>query len=403
MPTMTALGDALAKLAKAGETAATLETAKPQHPNGWEPGVVWNGREGAVTSKPMTERPQSWDDLLAIWDLDPQQYEVMEPVQFRAWDAAIGNGETQRMFYYKATIRQRRANGHSIEDLLAVINAHKPRKTTKTEGDHAWVWAVGDTQIGKPDGDGSEGTVTRFLNALDYQVEHFKKVAKRRSIGSIYLPWLGDCIEGTVSQGGSLAAAGRLDLTLTEQVRIVRRLMLAQVQAFAPLVDRLVVPVIPGNHDEAERKGSIVRRYDDSWAIEAASAVADACALSDKFSNVSFVFPQPDELTLTLDIAGTITGLAHGHQYRGGPEKAHGWWAGQSHGMQPIGDATLLLVAHRHHLFVQTAGAKTVIQMPAMDGGSTWWRHSTGQHADAATVSLVIGQGGWSDMDVKTA
>ncbi len=50
--------------------------------------------------------------------------------------------------------------------------------------------------------------------------------------------------------------------------------------------------------------------------------------------HINFVFPK-NELTLTLDVHGTIVGLAHGHQVKGSAES---WWGKQAFGMQPIGD-----------------------------------------------------------------
>jgi hypothetical protein len=68
--------------------------------------------------------------------------------------------------------------------------------------------------------------------------------------------------------------------------------------------------------------------------------------------------------------------------------------------MQPIGSATLLLAAHLHHLRVEQTGAKSFIQIPALDGGSTWWRHKTGQDAPAGMVTMTVGSGLWGDLAV---
>ena len=74
---------------------------------------------------------------------------------------------------------------------------------------------------------------------------------KSRGIGQVALPQLGDCIEGIVSQGGKIA--GRIDLPLTSQIRVGRRVLLEWVKLFAPLTDKLIIPVVPGNHDESTR------------------------------------------------------------------------------------------------------------------------------------------------------
>lgn len=391
------LGDDLEALTSPGDTSQ-YQASTPRPPSGWEPGVAWDGQSGTLTTQPMEAPPRDWSELLSVWDLDPAEYEVIEPVQYRAWDAGIGEGNVQRLYYYRANVRRRRVGQSGLDELLAAVGKRKPKLREADGGGLSFAVLAGDLQLGKPDGDGTEGTIERFLSKTDAAVRRVKELRRAgRKVDSITLAWLGDCIEGNVSQGGSIAQAGRLDLTVSEQLRVYRRLMLHQVKEFAGLAERLVVPVVPGNHDEVERAGKVVRRYDDSWAVEGAVAVADALNLAGGYEHVSFVFPGRDELTITLDVAGTAVGFAHGHQFGRDPVK---WWSGQAHGMQPIGSATLLLAAHLHHLRVEQTGAKTFLQIPALDGGSTWWRHRTGQDSPPGLVSLLIGDGGWGDLAV---
>lgn len=393
------LGDDLNALTDMGATSDYRPLVGAKHPSGWEPGVAWDGDAGTLTTHPLDSKPNDWSELLAVWDLDADVFEVIEPVQYRAWDAPDPEGGLRRLFYYKAAIRRRVAGQQSVDELLGVLGKKRPKKPPEgSEDGFMYCVPAGDLQLGKPDGDGTEGTIERFAVKTDAAVARLKELRRlKRPISGVMLPWLGDCVEGLVSQGGALAAAGRLDLTMTEQLRVYRRLMLHQIQQFAPLADRIIVPVVPGNHDEVQRVGKVQRRYDDSWALEGAVAVADALKLAPGYEHVSFVFPARDELTITLDVAGTAVGFAHGHQFGRDPVK---WWSGQAHGMQAIGSATLLLAAHLHHLRVEQGGAKTFIQIPALDGGSTWWRHKTGQDAPAGMVSLLIGDGGWRDLAV---
>lgn len=391
------LGDDLDALVAAGETSE-FQASQPRPPAGWEPGVAWDGDSGTITTRPLEAPPNDWSELLSVWDLDPAEFEIIEPVQYRAWDAGIGEGNVQRLFYYRANVRRRRVGESSLDELLAALGKRKPKPPVASGSGLSYTVLAGDLQLGKPDGDGTEGTVERFLTKTDKAVARLKELRKAgRVVDSITLAWLGDCIEGNVSQGGAIAQAGRLDLTVSEQLRVYRRLMLHQIQQFAGLAERLVVPVVPGNHDEVERQGKVQRRYDDSWAVEGAVAVADALKMHGGYEHVSFVFPGRDELTVTLDVAGTPVGFAHGHQFGRDPVK---WWSGQAHGMQPIGSATLLLAAHLHHLRVEQTGAKTFLQIPALDGGSTWWRHRTGQDSPPGMVTVLIGDGGWGDLAV---
>lgn len=397
---MSELHNRLHQLANAGDTAQGPASRSVRPPAGWEPGIAWDGNTGAVTTGPMTGPPLAWDDILAVWGLDPAEVEVVEPVQLRAWDAPDKENGVRRMFYYRAQVRRRR-EGVNVDELLDIVRKWKPGKQPPpaTGTGSAFVVAYADTQIGKPDGDGTAGTVERVLTKTDAAVARLKELRKAgRDIDSIYICSLGDCIEGFNSQGGRLA--WRNELTLTEQVRVYRRLLLHIVRTFAPLAPRVVIATVPGNHDEAVRTGDVMStRYDDSWAIEGAVAVADALQLAEGYEHVSFVFPGKDELTITLDIAGTGVGLAHGHQCKG---KAHKWWADQGHGLQPIGDPSvvLLLTGHYHHLKVDQSGGRTWVQAPSLDGGSTWWRHRTGQDAPPGLITMVVGGGVWGDLAV---
>lgn len=72
---------------------------------------------------------------------------------------------------------------------------------------------------------------------------------------------------------------GRHDIGVSEQVRVGRRMLLAQVKALAPLAPKLVIPVVPGNHDEVQR--FLLGRPEDSWQIEVVSQVEDICKEND--------------------------------------------------------------------------------------------------------------------------
>lgn len=402
------LSESLARLAAAPEHDAPPRRAAPPAPRGWEPGVVYapTGDSMVVTTTATAQAdadPQAWHALveqLGVQVPDGWRVRLVEakydPVAWTRETPEQDKATTQPVWRYRFAVEPALSK-MNVDELVKRVKRARP-KPPPPDGPMAFLFAMGDTQIGKVDGDGAAGTVDRVLASVEGQKRRLKELrrAGRGVGGDVYLPWLGDCIEGFMSQGGS--NAWRTPMTLTEQVRVVRRLMLHQIEEFAPLADRLIVPVIPGNHDEAVRfNGKGTTRYDDSWAVEAGIQVADALAMNPAaYGHVSVVTPGRDELTLTLDVAGTRVGFAHGHQFR--PGKAHVWWAEQAHGVQPIGDATLLLSAHLHHFRMEQPGAKTWIQVPAMESESTWWRHLHGQVAPAASVSLVVGQGGWSDL-----
>lgn len=370
-------------------------------PRGYEPGVRFESSGEQVITTPLVghladegdwrravadmghELPAGWRLRLLEASYDPA-----------AWhrDAQGEDAVTRAIWRYRFKAEPDPSAGVDLEDLVKAAK-RKPSKRPAPTGDRAYLVALGDLQIGKVDGDGVEGTVDRFMASTERAVERLKQLRKTQSIGPIYLSHLGDCLEGFVSQGG--ANSWRTSLTITEQVRVYRRLLLEQVKTFAPLTDQLVVSGIPGNHDEANRP---LQAYGDSWATEAAVQVADALELAGNYEHVSVVVPARDELTLTLDMCGTVVAMAHGHQFPRGD--AMKWWAGQSHGRQPVGDADMLLAGHLHHLKVVDNSPRTFVQVPALESESTWWRHRTGQGGRPGILSMVVGAGEWSDLQV---
>ena len=368
---------------------------KVEHPKGFEPGISWDGHNGWIVTEPMAGPPADWNRILEVWNLPTDgSVEIIEPIQMRAWDTQTKNG-IQRMFYYRANVRSNK-NKESVNELLKVVEKWKPIKPKKTKNNSVYVVAYADMQIGKLDGGGSEVIVNQILQKTELAVQRLMELnVNNREIGTIYLPQLGDCIEGFNSGGGN--RAWRNDLDLTSQIRVYRRLLLHIVKIFAPLAQKVIVPCVPGNHDEAVRFGNtMATNSTDSFNLDAAAAVAEACALA-KMDNVHFVFPKFDQLSVTLDMNGVTVGMIHGHQTR---NKHMDWWAKQAHGMQPIGDAQILLSGHFHHLHILQSGAKTWIQMPALDGGSQWFADRAGADAPSGLVTFTITDGKWADLQV---
>lgn len=138
--------------------------------------------------------------------------------------------------------------------------------------------------------------------------------------------------------------------------------------------------------------GKGVTRYDDSHDTEALIAVADACALDPaRYGHVRFLVPETDEMTVTVDVAGTRVGMAHGHQWRPGQHMR--WWAGQGFGDSPLRDARLLLAGHLHHFHAEADSGRLFVQTPATEAESTWWRHATGATGDPGIVVALTRDG----------
>lgn len=372
----------------ADHLATSAQTTVPinRKAKGYEQGIKYDGGRPVEVSLNLSEIPEDetkWrDEITRVTGLNVPNDRSVQLAQVRYW-----GDPASPLIYCRFTIDDRASSDADLDTLVKAAK-RKPTKP-KTTNAGTFVVALGDLQLGKVDGDGTEGTVGRFVDSIQLSIREWRK----HKSSHVVLAHLGDCIEGFQSQGG--ANAWRTQLTTTEQVRLYRRLVIEQVKAWAPLVDRITLAGVPGNHDEAHRP---LHTYNDSWATEALEQVSDALALAGNYEHVTTVVPKRDELTVTIDADGTVLALAHGHQFpRGDWGK---WWSGQSHNRQPVGEADVLLAGHLHHLRVIGQGKRTFVQVPALESESTWWKHRTGEVGDPGVVTFTAADGGWDNLKV---
>lgn len=375
----------------------------------WLPGLDLSRDRGEARTlpAPVVEGVTPDDlELLALVGADAEKWEVVGRKESR-WQNAGG----EWLSAHKLELGRRGAqngdlsvaqisdilgdytwDGKSVEEYLG--------QTTHRNG--IFVVPIADLQAGKIDGGGTAALVDRFGRIVQ---EIRERIEHELGADVIIIPVLGDCIEGLVSQGGKLVS--RLDISVTEQVRVYRRLLTHIIAELAPYAKRVIVPVLPGNHDETYRL--VQQPVTDSWAIEGASAVSDAMSDNPKYHHVKFLFPADEELVITMNVGGQekpfVIGFTHGHLAKA-PNSVEAWWGKQAFGRQHAGDADILFSGHFHHLRVEQMGsARTWIQAPALDGGSDWYRRSDGSDCPAGMISLWITphQGiGWEGLTVHT-
>jgi len=164
-----------------------------------KPGVDWDGDQLEVTSEVYSEPVRDWDTLLTELGYDPDLYEVVEPVKLSSWDQQSEN-DTKRLYSYKVSIRTKRGptlyRDEDYKDLVALIKKHRPMQELEG-GDGIFFIHLADWQLGKADGDGTHGTVTRLLNrfdAIEKRIVELKKIG--RKIQKIVICGMGDMEEG---------------------------------------------------------------------------------------------------------------------------------------------------------------------------------------------------------------
>lgn len=384
---MSELTDKIANLISPGPSGS--DTRANNTPESWRPRMELDADGGffVSTPRPAGEIPDA-EELLNEFDLNPQSWSITSLRKSR-WQNHAG----EWLEAFRATLvpvqQVNSALAQDAEALIEEVSLWKPSDSkTLHSGELAYVFAPSDQQIGKKEaGDGTANTVTRLLQLTEQAVQRLQELRTiGRSIGTVVIALPGDHVEGTVSQGGRIQSPSNSDLGLTEQTRVARRVLLAQIKAFAPLCDRIIVPVVNGNHDEVTRQ--VFTDPADGWNVEIASTVQDACAENEALSHVEFRFPESMHQTLAVEICGTMLGLFHGHQVGRDVLK---YLSEQAAGQTALGMCDLWVSGHYHSFKTMDIGERFWVQAPTVDPGSAWYRDKRGLENKPGVLTMVIG------------
>lgn len=349
------------------------------------PGTRELQRDGDSLSVTIPERgmEEAAAGVLEIEGLDPREWEV---TGFRR--SEWGEGKVSTRYTYK-----RRSVAVSVREPLsdadlAILLDRNSRPVNQAvwpslDGAAALV-CLGDMQFGKiesPEGD----VLARMFSALD----EIKRRVLEGGYSEVVIAWLGDHVEGFESQGGN--NSWRTPLTLTEQIRLTRRVMLYALREFDPAYTGLPLRMaaVPGNHGEAKRFGKGVTRYDDNHDTECLISVADAAKLAG-MEDVQFFVPENDDISVSLQVQDMQVVFTHGHMARQ-PGKLMDWVKGQAFNRDSVyANADLVVVGHFHHFYTDTSGDRTVMIAPALETESVWFKHLTGIAGNPGVLLLGI-------------
>ena len=273
----------------------------------------------------------------------------------------------------------KRVDRQSLVDDLIQLTKRKAVKRVEQKTDELFVFAMGDSQLGKPDGDGTDGIIRAWSQSL--AIARSQWLASGRP--TVLIAGLGDHLEGNQSQGGRNFY--RSDLTVTEQLRVFRRMLLRTIDTFIE-APRIVVGVVNGNHDDVQRFQTT--DSSDGHATESAIAVSEALALNPaRYGHVSIYVPGKDKDHLVLEVNGTNFVLIHGHQWSRG--KAMEWWEKQTFNNHPAGAGHILIHGHEHEFQISSRRDRLVITTPALESESTWFKDKYGAVGRRGVLTFI--------------
>lgn len=276
----------------------------------------------------------------------------------------------------------------------------KPPKGIKVgKGNRVANLILADAQLGKADGYGTQGIVDLFGEVV---AQFAKKVlVEKPDAVAVFMP--GDCIEGNQSQGGRNMGFNT-ELTITEQNRVLGRVMDSIVRTIAPLVPEFHLTVVNGNHDQAQR-APINTKAGDGWATEQAIALQYNLDQAKKFDSVNTYnhvqihYPAPNRHYVTVQVKDSIYLVSHGHTWPRG--KAEQWMKTHCYNMGPGAMAQFLIHGHEHTASFLSRPPRTLICAPAMDGGSDWLDGSMPGLVQLSGGSYFVSDGAnWRDYTI---
>jgi predicted phosphodiesterase len=370
------------------------------HPTGWETGI--DTAKGVVTHVSDSASPPSqWADIIRELGLDPTAWTVDEsqPVQVRTWDSG-----DRRMYYYRATVLPAvsASNGPDIDALIREVKRRKPKPPENILAERALVVCLADWQAGKSDHGGVEALVERLMRLKDAVPKRVKEAQRMGlPISALYVVGMGDMIEGCDGHYEQQTYGVALDRR--QQEKLVRRILVDLITEWSKLPVRMVVGAVPGNHGENRKNGKSYTTFEDNGDLATFEMAQEVLGHNpDAYGHISFVIPDGD-MTITLDICGTVVAFAHGHQFAGSGlpiQKAQTWWKGKMLAMHPVGDAAVLVYGHFHHLQVLQDGPRTIFGCPSNDGGSRWYEERGGPTTACGTLTFVCDENGWHDLRI---
>lgn len=366
--------------APADKLTAALTAVPAVQEAPWKPTADFDGQTGEVLTRGYAQEmdpdnPDAMDQLLTDAGLDPSKVMAVGPVRVSTWDVP-GHG---KQWSYRFRLVARLRPGFDVDTVLAGIRPGDPQQSTADAGGHWYTLQVGDIHLGKSAeaGGGTERILARYQQTLDNAVAELK-LLRSLGIAGVHVAFLGDLIEGVVSQGGRNIPM--MDLTLTQQITAATRLAVQTVRTFADLGLPVKVSAVGGNHGDTQRTAG--QPLGDNHDIGIVVAAKDMLDMLPQYADgVEWVIPPEDQSYMTFPVGDTIFVAVHGHQFRGATafQKVEKWWSGQALSTMPAGAAHVLMAGHFHTFSHQTISRnKTAIFSPSMEVMSRWFHERTG-------------------------
>lgn len=356
------------------------------------PGVIFDGNEGEATT-PYSESPSSFEEFIEAAGMNPEEYEVIGTPRVSKWQQKEGgNFLTSFRFSFRLKTSNLDLPLLYAEAKKAVKKKKNTLQVMKTSKALVILWS--DLQVGKVD---HRGGTPQLIERVELMKSRLVELIKKEKPKKVIFADLGDTVEGFDNSGGNQLQSN--DLSPMQQVDLATTLAWDTLKTLAENVPEIIYASVGSNHCQWRVRGKQQGTSLDDWGIHIGRTLARLA----KETNLPITFyePQPNDESLALDIFEDnfhILGIWHGHQSPR-PDQVPTWWRQQAFGKQPVGDATIGVSGHFHHLRILELGSTTRgtsrfwIQASTLDNGSGYFKRRTGEDSQPGLVTFVLEKG----------
>jgi hypothetical protein len=393
------------------ETLDELSISGDRLSGGDTPSISLTGDSGVIKTGTVEQPISDWTDTLKVWGLDPEVFEVIQPVTMKAWGKP---GEYR--YSYAARIQKKAQEEEPIENKLDIEGWRDnlrsvqfiPGRPVSNSG-LTYLIMVADPQLGKP---GTQEALGHWTNGIE---GHSERIRNLRDAGlpieKIALAFMGDEHEGAV--GNYASQPYEVELNYSDQITLDFDMRTWSVRKLLEHELAMDIASVPSNHGEHTRFGSnkaLTSIYDNSSTMVAklVRKVFDGTSAGESIHwDIA-----SDRQDANLDLSGIKVNFTHGHVSNGSGPKTGGVSSKNAIEKQILGrteelvNTRLYVTAHYHHFNIIEDRGRTFFGCPALEAekSSQWFYDSSGVWSKPGMLGFVVGKAaggrGWDELAV---
>lgn len=376
-----------------------------------EGSISLTGDSGVIKTGTVAEPITDWTDTIKLWGLDPEVFEVIQPVTMKAWGKP---GEFR--YSYAARIQKKAQEEAPLEDRVDIEGWRDnlrslrfiPGRPAKDSG-LSYLMMVADPQLGKP---GTQEALGHWTKGLEGHVQRIRNLIDAGlPINQIALAFMGDEHEGAV--GNYASQPYEVELNYSDQITLDYDMRVWSIKQLAEMEMPIAVASVPSNHGEHTRFGSnkaLTSIYDNSSTM-VAKLVQKTFEGTDAGEWLNWDIAS-DRQDSNLNLSGIKVNFTHGHVSNGSGPKTGGVSSKNAIEKQILGrtaelvDTRLYVTAHYHHFNVIEDRGRTFFGCPALEAekSSQWFYDSSGVWSKPGMLGMVVGtaagERGWDELSV---